>query len=392
MGLNEKDFELIEDEKSLVHFYEKNKQVEWLSFDTEFVGEKRYYTLLCLIQVATPIGNYIIDPLKVKELGVFLQLLEDPAILKISHAGDNDYRLMNSLFGTVPKNVFDTQIAAGFAGYRYPVSYKNIVEGETQKVLKKGFAVTDWEKRPLAKKQLDYALLDVLPLHDVYQSLTGKIAENGRTDWAKEEFLRWEAASYYEKNIYKEALKSNLMKSLKSPERLFLLRIILWRTEVAQQKDYSKEMILPTKKVTQIVRSISRGYEGLQQNRHLSDRMVKKYGHLFAELYTRPINEEEKKVLSTIKKDDLMTDQEEIMIELLYLLLRQKCLDAEVAAALVLSKNMLKKMKSDSTIQEGIEKCAWKKELLGEKLLHWLLNPARLEAKIVGTEIRIEER
>ena len=390
MGLNGKNFELIEDERSLARFYEDNKSVEWLSFDTEFVGEKRYHTRLCLLQAATPQGNYIIDPLKVKNLNPFVLLLKDPSILKITHAGDNDYRLMNNLFGVVPKNIFDTQIAAGFAGYRYPISYKKIVEGETRQYLKKGFAVTDWEARPLQSKQLDYALLDVLPLYDVWKSLSKKLAENNRSHWAKEEFLRWESEVYYEKNIYQEALKSNLMKALDQAERLFLLRLLVWRTSTAQEKDYSKEMILQSKQISQIVRSIPRGYEGLKQNRHISDRLVKRHGQRFSEFYSRPINAEESAVLKKIKKDDLLTDQEEIMIELLYLLVRQKCLDAAVSPALVLSKNMLKKMKSDQATRNVLENSNWKKELLGEELVHWLLHPHKLETKIKGAEIRIE--
>ncbi|KAA3621203.1 MAG: ribonuclease D, partial [Bacteroidetes bacterium] len=175
MKRNEKDFIFIEDEGALYDFYEQNKNVAWLGFDTEFVGEKRFFTRLCLVQVSTPNGHYIIDPFKVDDLQPFSDMLENPDILKITHAGDNDYRLMNSLYGTVPQNIFDTQIAAGFVGYRYPLSYGKLVEGETGRRLKKGFAVTDWERRPLGKKQLDYALLDVLPLFNLWRSLHGKL-------------------------------------------------------------------------------------------------------------------------------------------------------------------------------------------------------------------------
>ena len=87
-------YNLIETQDDLEHFYRTNKNVTQLAFDTEFVGEKRYYTLLCLVQVATEHGFYLIDPLKIKDLRPFLRLLEDPNILKITHAGENDYRLL----------------------------------------------------------------------------------------------------------------------------------------------------------------------------------------------------------------------------------------------------------------------------------------------------------
>jgi len=88
------DFVLIEDAAALQQFLDENKSVSWMSFDTEFVGEKRYVTLICLIQVGTENGFYLIDPLKVKDLSGFFSMLENPSILKITHAGENDYRLL----------------------------------------------------------------------------------------------------------------------------------------------------------------------------------------------------------------------------------------------------------------------------------------------------------
>ena len=87
------DYTLIETSEDLQNFYEINKNVEWLALDTEFIGERRFETLLCLIQVATPNGYYLIDPIKISELTPFLALLEDEKILKLTHAGENDYRL-----------------------------------------------------------------------------------------------------------------------------------------------------------------------------------------------------------------------------------------------------------------------------------------------------------
>ncbi len=391
MKFNEKDFKNIEQDDHLVDFYEENKNVEWIGFDTEFVGEKRFFTRLCLIQASTPNGNYIIDPLKVNNLQPFLTLLEDPAILKITHAGDNDFRLMNTLYGTIPKNIFDTQIAAGFLGYRYPLSYGKLVEAETGRRLKKGFAVTDWEARPLGVKQLNYALLDVLPLYRLWQSLNKKLNKKNRLHWAKEEFERWEDEAFYEKDPFAEVLKSNMINSLDRKGQLFLTRLILWRTETAEARDHSREMVLPSKSIGQIVRSIPSGYDGLKHNRHLSSRIVQKYGNKFSEFYSKPPSEEETKLLNSIRIEDLLSPQEEIMIELLHLLVRQKCLDAEVSPVLVLAKNALKKMKSDVLTRESLSHCNWKKELLGDALVHWLLHPHELEMRVEGGNILIRE-
>ena len=161
------------------------------------MGERRYKTLLCLIQVASVHGYFIIDPIEIADLSPFVGLVNDPAIVKITHAGENDYRILSQQFGATPKNLFDTQIAAGFAGYRYPISFRQLVESQLSIRLDKGMAVTDWEKRPIPNNQLLYALNDVVPLYDLYQQLQVKLEEVGHLDWMLSECKRYEAPGFF---------------------------------------------------------------------------------------------------------------------------------------------------------------------------------------------------
>ena len=186
MPKNLPDFQLIENDENLIAFYEQHKAVEWIAFDTEFVGEKRYVTTLCLIQVASVHGIFLIDPFYVRDLSPFLKLIEDEGIVKITHAGDNDYRLLYQQFDVLPANVFDTQIAAGFVGYNYPTSFARLVEGELGIRLKKGYAVTDWESRPLKPRQLGYAINDVIYLEELWNKLSAKLVKSERKAWAEE--------------------------------------------------------------------------------------------------------------------------------------------------------------------------------------------------------------
>ena len=127
----------------------------YIGFDTEFVGEKTYVPVLCLIQIVADEDIYLIDTMRITDLRAFLNILEDPAVLKITHAGDNDYRLLHILYGTVPKNTFDTQISAGFVGYNYPAGFAKIVERELGVQVSKSHTVANWEARPLYHKALD---------------------------------------------------------------------------------------------------------------------------------------------------------------------------------------------------------------------------------------------
>ena len=100
---------LIEHQDAFDKVMQSLVDMPWIGFDTEFVGEKSYIPVLCLIQVIADNDIYLLDSLKIKDLSSFLRILEDGKVLKITHAGDNDYRLLNTLFGTIPQNTFDTQ-------------------------------------------------------------------------------------------------------------------------------------------------------------------------------------------------------------------------------------------------------------------------------------------
>ena len=375
---------LIEQAADLQDFYEKNRSVKWMSFDTEFVGEKRFYTLLCLIQVATENGFYFIDTLKLKNLEPFYKLIRDPKILKITHAGDNDYRLLNIVGGVVPKNVFDVQLAAGFIGYKYPISFRKITFAELQINLNKGYTVADWEGRPLSQKQLKYALDDVLYLYPLYEKIYKRLEEMNRVEWVREECAKWEDEETYFIDPNKEVLRSNLVKSLKPHKQAFLLRLLAWRNEEARKKNYSKEMILPNKMITTIVKNINSGKAALKSNRIISQKFVSKYWDIFNELYQKPISEEEKKILNQILSPLEENPRQEILMDMLFLMVKHKCLTQQISPTLVIQRAILKKMAADSNYMEASLEKGWRKELLGEALLNWLRTRNEIDFEIEG--------
>lgn len=392
MTINGIEYQLIETNDQLKHFANENKTAKWMGFDTEFVGERRFHTLLCLIQVSTEKGYYIIDPFSVKDLTPFLQMMEDERILKFTHAGENDYKLLYAIYGIIPKNIFDTQVAAGFAGYRYPVSFKGLVEGELGISLKKGYAMTDWEQRPMSNKQIEYALNDVTPLYDLWKSLTHKLKKNNQYNWAMEEISIFEDKAYYQQDPDKEALGSNMMKSLKPKERLFLLRLLRWRIESAMEKNYSKEMILPNKQISQIVRSISSGVKGIKGNRHISPRFANKYANLFYNLYAKKSTPEEEVVLAKIKQESVLSQEEEVLIEFLFLLVKYRCIEDDISSSLVIAKSGIKKMQTDKEAAKKFRQSNWKRAFLGESLFNWIQAPQKLKIIVKDSKIEIEER
>lgn len=366
--------QIIETEEDLQHFQELHADSRWICFDTEFIGEKRFYTTICLIQIASPHGNFLIDPLKLPHIQPLLDLLANPNVLKIAHAASNDYRLIYNHYGVVAKNTFDTQISSAFLGYKYPVAFDKLLESELKIRIGKGFTVTNWEKRPFDKKQLCYALYDVIYLHDLYEKLKQKLEAKGRYEWAMEECKTLENAEFYETDPYKETLQSDLIKGLRFNERVMLLRLLLWRTAEAQRKNYSKEMVLPGKYISIIVRAAREGIDALKQNRRLPESLIEKYGKLFVEMYGQPVTNEEKEVLSRLPKDDQEDPKHQILMEMLDLLVRYKCLEEGISHTMVLPRQVFKKMKISSDYMDPSLLHGWRCEFLGPEIISWFIH------------------
>lgn len=365
------EYTLVETPDALQDFYETNKHVEWIALDTEFIGERRFETLLCLIQVASPNGFYLIDPIKIEDLSFFLQLVEDENILKLTHAGENDYRLLNQNWGTIPRNVFDTQIAAGFIGHGYPTSYGKLVEKELNVSLDKGYAATDWEARPLKRKQLEYALSDVLHLHDLYKNFTRRLNKTKRTTWVESEIQRWETPHYYARDPHREALMNTMMQSVKQHKQLFLLRLYEWRRSEAQRLNYSKEMILPAKFIAPILRGIDAGKQALLDSRIIPDRIIEQHWLNFQSLYQKKATEEELVILKRLPPLGKEDPKKDISMELLHVLVKFKCMESGVAPSLVLNKSDLTYAQPGENLFSQASS-DWRREFLGDAMIKWL--------------------
>jgi ribonuclease D len=164
------------------------------AFDTEFVSEETFEPVLCLVQVATRERLAAIDALAVRDLAPLWQLVIDPAVEVVMHAASEDLRICRFQTGTVPRRVYDVQIAAGLVGFGYPLSLSNLVSQALRVVVAGGETRTDWRRRPLSPAQIRYALDDVRYLLDLADLISVQLAEWGRTGWAESEFAQFSRA------------------------------------------------------------------------------------------------------------------------------------------------------------------------------------------------------
>lgn len=212
--------------------------------DTEFMRETTYWPKLCLIQAAAPGVEAVIDPLaQGLDLTPFLELLSNPAVLKVFHAARQDLEIFLKLGDALPNPVFDTQIAAMACGYGDSIAYDALVQQVLKRRIDKSSRFTDWSRRPLSDAQLSYALADVTHLRDLYPKIKHKLESEGRAHWLDEELANLTDPEIYDTTPEKAWKRLKLRKTT-ADYVLGLQVAAAWRERQAQQRDVPRGRIV----------------------------------------------------------------------------------------------------------------------------------------------------
>ena len=183
---------LVTDTDTLAALCSRLAASPYVAVDTEFMRENTYWPELCLVQIADDKEAAAIDPLAPGlDLKPLLDLLvNNEDVLKVVHAGGQDLEIVFNLTGATPHPLFDTQVAAMALGMGEQVGYSNLVESMTGVKLDKGARFTDWSRRPLDTRQLDYAIGDVTHLVQIFPRMLARLKKTGRGDWLDQEMER----------------------------------------------------------------------------------------------------------------------------------------------------------------------------------------------------------
>lgn len=225
-----------------------------IGFDTEFVGEDSYHPSLCLVQVSAGDRLYLIDPLSAGSLETFWRLVIDPSRVSVVHAGREEVRLCRLGGGAPPGRLFDLQLAAGLAGYSYPLSHGALVNQILGVQLAKGETLTEWRSRPLTPQQIRYAFDDVRYLLPARAKLAARLERLGRTGWVREESERLAQATAPEEINNERWRKLRGLGSL-DRRRLAVVRALYqWREEVAARTNRPPRTIVRDDLIVEIAR------------------------------------------------------------------------------------------------------------------------------------------
>ena len=235
---------LITETYALAGFCDRLAQAPYITVDTEFMREKTYWPILCLVQLAGPDEAAVIDAQAPGiDLAPLMALMADPKVLKVFHAARQDIEIFFHLSGKIPAPLFDTQVAAMVCGFGDSVGYETLATKLARARIDKSMRFTDWSHRPLSEKQLHYALSDVTHLRVAYEKLQEMLDKSGRTRWVEEEMAVLTNPATYQPDPY-EAWRRLKVRSTNAKFLSVLRELAAWRDLAAQDKDVPRNRIL----------------------------------------------------------------------------------------------------------------------------------------------------
>ena len=371
----------------LAAFCEQIKGQPFVAVDTEFMRETTYWPKLCLIQAAAPNAEAVIDPLaEGLDLAPFLELLRDPATVKVFHAARQDVEIFNKL-GAMPTPMFDTQAAAMAAGFGDQVSYDSLVRQMLKKQVDKGSRFTDWSRRPLSSAQFDYALADVTHLARLYPKLRDRLEKEGRLEWVAQEM-----AALTEPALY-DTSPENAWKRLKpkrfSAKYLAAFKAVAeWRERTAQDRDQPRGRIQKQEAIDELATQTPTDAEAFNRLRSVpkgfgASRMG---GDLIAAL--NAVLKDPEAHAPEVERPAAQPPAPASVVELLKVLLKAKCENKGVAPKLIANVSDLEKIAiSDDADVPALS--GWRRELFGEDALK--LKRGEIALVLSGSRVEVVE-
>src|SRR5579884_2315717 len=350
-----------------------------LGIDTEFMSEGRYRALLCVVQVAIDAPGrpeqpdiVLIDALSGVDVRPLSAALADPGVEVVLHAGRQDVAILRRAWGTEVTNIFDTQVAAGFAGASAQAGYGNLLARVLGRRVGKTASYTRWDSRPLTEEQLSYAAEDVVHLLELTDEIQQRLAQSGRLEWAREECRRLEHATD-ERDPETVWERLPRIGQLDPRARAVARELAAWRERTASAEDRPVGSVLADAPLVELAKRQPSTMSALEQIRGIHPPTVRRRGRDIIQAIARgqeapPIPKEE----GTWRSDPA----DGPVIALAEALLRARALEAGLAYELIASRAELEQIVS-ATRRGGPPPAVrtlegWRSELVGEDLRNLL--------------------
>ncbi len=360
-------YQMISTTADLAGYCAEAAKTDFLCVDFEFMRESTYYSQLCLIQLATSDTAAVVDPLAPDiDLAPLLDLFINGDILKVFHAGGQDIEIIHDLTGKTPSPAFDTQIAAMALGHGEQVSYQNLIANMLKVHIDKGARFTDWSRRPLEQRQLDYAVGDVTHLAKAFPVMLDALMERGRGDWLDEEMYRLIDPATYRVD------PDQTWRRIKLPSRDArvlgrMKALAAWREREAQAKNLPRGRMMKDETLCDIASHPPKSQNDLGRIRGLSE----KWGssdigaRLFEIISTaEPMPKDE---IPDRNDGPLLNKHGRIAADLLKMLLKFRSEDADVAPRLICRSDEIERIAAGERDLPVLK--SWRYDLFGKDAL-----------------------
>jgi ribonuclease D len=382
---------LITDTAALSALCDRLSQTEFVTVDTEFMRETTYWAKLCLVQMAGPEEAHCVDPLAPGiNLKPLYDLLANPKVLKVFHAGRQDLEIFFTATTQVPTPIFDTQIAAMVCGFGDQVGYETLVSKLAGAHLDKSQRFTDWSQRPLTERQVKYALGDVTHLRKVYAALSKKLEKSGRLPWLLEETNTLTAPGTY--RVEPREAWRRIRARTRAPRLLCVLReLAAWRELTAQALDMPRQRVAKDDALLELAASMPVTADDIKRSRLAKPLASGRYvdGVLAAIAKGRSVPEGECPALD--RQDNGDNPAPRAIVELLKLLLKTKSDRHHVAQRLIATSDDVEAIAlSDTADVPALH--GWRRELFGEDALKLKHGKLAIGLSANGKDVEVFER
>jgi ribonuclease D len=349
-----------------------------LAIDTEFVSERRYQALLCLVQIAVPdpsqdsgVRTDVLDPLDESEPldpAPLAAVLGDPAVEIVVHAGRQDVAILRRAWDAELSNVFDTQVAAGFLGMGNQEGYESLARRVLGVELRGGEGFTRWDKRPLTERQLAYAADDARCLLALGDAIARELEAVGRLEWAREECRIVEQSTDVRSPRQAYDRLPNT-RQLDGVRRSVAWALCEWRDAAARELDRPPSYLLPDQVLTQLARRRPTDKQGLEQIRGLPQQTLHRRGGEVLDVIAAAADAEPPPRSPAGPQRDPV---DQPVVSLVQALLRHRAREAGVATELIATQSELTALVAAVRAGEdgdGIRALSgWREELVGHEL------------------------
>ena len=357
---------VIETNEALAAFLAELASSPYLALDTEYLRAQTYYPKLCLIQVAAPGMEAIIDPLAPGiDLKPFYDLIARPDIVKVLHASRQDIEIFYLQGGVLPDPLFDSQIAAMVCGFGDAASYETLARKIAKVEIDKSARFTDWSHRPLSKRQLEYALADVTHLRVIYEWLKARLEKTGRSVWVAEEVAALQDPALYK--LEPESAWKRLKPRTSNKKFLAVLAsLAAWREREAQARDIPRGRVLKDEALTEIAAHPPESGEALERIRAVPKGFANsKLGKGLMEAIAVGQTAEPPEGAATENRERRRREPSPAVVDLLKTLLRLRAEKAGVAPRLIANADDIERLAANE--DDGVAALSdWRNEVFGK--------------------------